>query len=48
MSFLRRTLNTLTSSGLAVTRRDVQGGCFYRLAEGEEVEAALDMAWSPD
>jgi DNA-binding IscR family transcriptional regulator len=48
MSFLRRTLNTLTTSGLAVTRRDAQGGCFYRLAEGEEVEAALDMAWSPD
>lgn len=48
MSFLRRTLNTLTASGLAVTRRDVQGGCFYRLAEGEVVEAALDTAWLPD
>ncbi len=48
MTFLRRTLNTLTTSGLAVTRRDVRGGCFYRLAEGEAVEAALDEAWSPD
>ncbi len=46
-SSLRQTLNKLTTDGLVVTRKTETGECFYRLADGEGVEAALDAAWSP-
>jgi DNA-binding PadR family transcriptional regulator len=48
MTSVRQTLNRLTKAGLVITRKTEMGGCFYRLAEGEAVEAALDAAWSPD
>jgi DNA-binding IscR family transcriptional regulator len=46
MTYVRKTLNKLTTDGLVVTRRTELGGCFYRLAEGQAVEDALDAAWS--
>lgn len=48
MSYVRQTLNRLTKDGLVVTRKTELGACFYRLAEGEAVEAALDAAASLD
>lgn len=29
-----------------VTRKQANGACFYRLAEGEAVELALNEAWA--
>jgi DNA-binding PadR family transcriptional regulator len=46
MTYVRKTLNKLTADGLVVTRKTELGGCFYRLAEGQAVEDALDAAWS--
>ncbi|WP_075834185.1 hypothetical protein [Deinococcus marmoris] len=43
---LRNMLKRLTTDGLVVTREQVNGACFYRLAEGEAVEVALDKAWA--
>ncbi|CAM3523046.1 DNA-binding PadR family transcriptional regulator [Deinococcus saxicola] len=48
MTYIRQTLNRLTKDGLVITRKTDMGGCFYRLAEGEAVEAALEAAWAPD
>jgi hypothetical protein len=31
---------------LVVTRKQANGACFYRLAEGEAVEVALNEAWA--
>lgn len=46
MAYLRKALRKFTADGLVVTRKAENGGCFYRLAEGEAVEAALDRAWN--
>lgn len=45
MAYLRKTLRKFAADGLVVMRKAENGGCFYRLAEGEAVEAALDSAW---
>ncbi|CAM3868854.1 hypothetical protein [Deinococcus frigens] len=42
---VRRFLDMLTADGLAVTKTQ-RRRFFYRLAEGEAVEAALDAAWA--
>ena len=44
MRSVRQTLERLTQEGLVMTRTTEMGGCFYRLAEGEAVEAALEAA----
>ncbi len=46
LSYVRQTLKRLTADGLVVTRKTERGECFYRLAEGEAVEAALNDAWA--
>lgn len=45
MASLRKALRKFTVDGLVMTRKAENGACFYRLAEGEAVEAALDSAW---
>lgn len=42
ISSLRHILERLTEAGLVVTRTTELGGCFYRLADVETVEAALE------
>ncbi len=46
MSSLRKMLIKLTTEGLVVTTKKPNGTCFYRLAEGEAVEVALNEAWA--
>jgi hypothetical protein len=41
---MRKILNRYTTEGLVVTRKQANGACFYRLAEGEAVELALNEA----
>ncbi|GGO41545.1 hypothetical protein [Deinococcus humi] len=48
MRSVRQILDRLTKDGLVVTRKTELGGSFYRLAEGEAVEAALEAAQSRD
>lgn len=43
---MRRILLRYTTEGLVVTRKQANGACFYRLAEGGAVEAALNDAWA--
>lgn len=45
-SSLRKALGRLITAGLVVTRRTENRERFYRLAEGEAVEAALNEAWA--
>ncbi|CAM4424173.1 hypothetical protein [Deinococcus marmoris] len=44
LSYVRQTLKRLTTDGLVVTRKTEGGEFFYRLAEGEAVEAVLNDA----
>lgn len=46
MAPLRKILKRYTTEELVVTRKQANGACFYRLAEGEAVEAALNEAWA--
>lgn len=39
-------LKRYTTAKLVVTRKQANGACFYRLAEGEAVELALNEAWA--
>lgn len=43
---MRRILARYTTEGLVVTRKQANGACFYRLAESEAVEVALNKAWA--
>ncbi|CAM3520457.1 ArsR family transcriptional regulator [Deinococcus saxicola] len=43
---MRRILLRYTTEGLVVTRKQANGACFYRLAESEAVEVALNEAWA--
>lgn len=46
MSSLRKALNRLVDDGLVVARKNENRERFYRLAEGEAVEEALNEAWA--
>ncbi len=46
MAPLRRILKRYTTEELVVTRKQANGACFYRLAEGGAVEVALNEAWA--
>jgi Fe2+ or Zn2+ uptake regulation protein len=43
---VRKILKRYTTEELVVTRKQANGACFYRLAEGEAVEVALNEAWA--
>jgi hypothetical protein len=44
LASLRKILKRYTTQELVVTRKQGNGACFYRLAEGEAVEVALNEA----
>ncbi|CAM4424030.1 hypothetical protein [Deinococcus marmoris] len=46
LGHMRRILLRYTTEGLVVIRKQANGACFYRLAEGEAVEVALNEAWA--
>lgn len=46
MAPVRKILERYTMEELVVTRKQANGACFYRLAEGEAVEMALNEAWT--